>query len=220
MGFDQFSDNFLHPFMKKSPENIMENAIPGSQCNRKCTVDDNKICHFTFTLEYYHVLGGACDNCMRGNHSDCFNEHCVTGDGVERGILTVNRQLPGPAIRVCQHDTVIVDVDNEIEGTATTLHWHGLLQKGTPFSDGVPFLTQCPIHSSSIFRYVFHASDIGTHFYHSHAGLHKTNGLFGALIVREAAESDESSSLCDFDFDEFYLLCSDWLHEFGEEVSV
>lgn len=43
--------------------------------------------------------------------------------------------------------TLLVTVNNNItrpdEGTA--LHWHGFLQKGTQWFDGVPSAQQCPI---------------------------------------------------------------------------
>lgn len=192
----------------------MKYAVPGEDCNRKCSQSSQKVCHFKFTLEYYQVLGGACNDCSKGNHTDCFRAQCVIADGVERTFLAVNRQLPGPAIHVCQNDIIVVDVENLLDGMATTIHWHGLLQKATPYSDGVPFLTQCPIQYASTFRYTFYANEVGTHFYHSHAGLHKANGLYGALIVR----SKENEDLYDFDLPEFYLLCHDWMHEYAEEV--
>jgi Multicopper oxidase len=51
--------------------------------------------------------------------------------------LTINRQLPGPPIQVCFRDIVVVDVENHMDGTSTSIHWHGLRQFGSPFSDGV-----------------------------------------------------------------------------------
>jgi hypothetical protein len=41
----------------------------------------------------------ACAACPL-NQTACFNPQCVTADGYERGILTVNRGLPGPSIQV------------------------------------------------------------------------------------------------------------------------
>jgi FtsP/CotA-like multicopper oxidase with cupredoxin domain len=48
---------------------------------------------------------------------------------------------------------VIVSVHNNITGPedGTSLHWHGLLQKDTPWMDGVPSVTQCPIAPGSSF---------------------------------------------------------------------
>ena len=60
---------------------------------------------------------------------------CVLADGVERGILTANRMIPGPSIQVCENDRVIIDVENH-----------------TQYYDGVPFVTQCPIQQGNTFR--------------------------------------------------------------------
>lgn len=81
---------------------------------------------------------------------------CVLADGVERGILTVNRMIPGPSIQVCEGDRVVVDVENHMEGMEVTIHWHGILQKGTQYYDGVPFVTQCPIQQGNTFRYAIY----------------------------------------------------------------
>lgn len=106
--------------------------------------------------------------------------------------------MPGPLIDVCKGDTIVVDVENELMGESTTIHWHGLHQRESmckcisplsfnffsfsfnfkfilllliaPYFDGVPQITQCPILSQSTFRYEFKASNVGTHWWHSHTG--------------------------------------------------
>jgi FtsP/CotA-like multicopper oxidase with cupredoxin domain len=65
---------------------------------------------------------------------------------------------------------VIVDVENRLVATETAVHWHGLLQRGTPYMDGATFITQCPISEGATFRYTFVASELGTYFWHSHHG--------------------------------------------------
>ncbi|KAJ9592211.1 hypothetical protein L9F63_001212, partial [Diploptera punctata] len=40
----------------------------------------------------------ACINCLE-NEEDCYLPQCVTADGFEKGILTVNRRIPGPSIQ-------------------------------------------------------------------------------------------------------------------------
>jgi len=160
------------------------------------------------------MLFSACENCTKGDRHECFAAQCIAADGVERGFMSVNRQLPGPAIQVCKDDVVVVDVDNEMDGTGTTIHWHGLRQRETPFSDGVPFITQCPIHYGLTYRYAFYARDPGTHLYHSHSGQHKANGVYGAIVVRTP---DDESQLYDFDLPEFTMLASDWMHVYAEQ---
>jgi FtsP/CotA-like multicopper oxidase with cupredoxin domain len=138
----------------------------------------------------------------------------VTADGFERGFLSVNRQLPGPPIQVCKGDIVVVDVNNQMDGSGTTIHWHGLRQRGTPFSDGTPYVSQCPIDFGTTFRYTFYAEDLGTHFYHSHAGLHKSNGIYGAIVVRS---TDDNDHLYDYDPPSNILVVSDWMHQYSEQ---
>ncbi len=62
--------------------------------------------------------------------------------------------MPGPLIDVCQGDTISVTVTNNLAlGEATTLHWHGFHQVGTPFMDGTNMISQCPIHQYQQFEY-------------------------------------------------------------------
>ena len=141
---------------------------------------------------------------------------CVLADGVERGLMTINRQLPGPPINVCKDDMIVVDVHNEMDGTSTSIHWHGINQVETPYMDGVPYVTQCPIQYGSIFRYAFYVRETGTNFYHSHSGLHKTNGLYGALVVREPKKEDKNKKFYDYDLAEHVIVASDWMHDYAE----
>lgn len=61
-------------------------------------------------------------------------------------------------------------MENSLGSDSTTIHWHGQKQRGFPYMDGVPFVTQCPIQPHTTFRYQFIAEDPGTHFWHSHTG--------------------------------------------------
>lgn len=128
-----------------------------------------------------HFYPHNCHNSWILLSTACHNRKCVTADGVQRGILSINFQLPGPSLQVCKDDLIVVDVRNEAEGLSTSMHFHGMRQIDTPFMDGVPYLTQCPIPYGSTFRYAFHAKDGGTHFYHSHSGYQKIDGLFGEI---------------------------------------
>lgn len=94
------------------------------------------------SLNFLYSKLRACNRCAQGNITDCFNLHCLPMDGIERGVMSINRLIPGPYIHVCKDDLIVVDVVNMMGGTATTLHWHGLHMRDTPFMDGVPFITQ------------------------------------------------------------------------------
>lgn len=73
--------------------------------------------------------------------------------------------------QVCEGDKVVIDVFNAMEGMELTIHWHGVWQRGTQYSDGVPFVTQCPILNGNTFRYQWEAGNSGTHFWHAHTGI-------------------------------------------------
>ena len=127
--------------------------------------------------------------------------------------MSINRQLPGPPVEICKFDTIVVDVVNEIEGSSTTIHWHGYAQDHFPFMDGVPYISQCPISHGETFRYEFKAVQKGTFFYHSHAGHQKANGVQGAFIVRES----EDQKLYDFDLSEHVMILADWMDVMTED---
>ncbi len=76
-------------------------------------------------------------------------------DCVERLIIAINGQFPSPTIQAVQGDTVVVNLKNNLPTEGVTIHWHGISQKGTPFSDGAAFVSQCPINPGEIFTYKF-----------------------------------------------------------------
>lgn len=64
----------------------------------------------------------------------------MTEESNPRTIVTANRQIPGPAIQVCQNDILIIDVINRIPGKSVTIHWRGQPNHEAPFMDGVPMV--------------------------------------------------------------------------------
>ncbi len=110
----------------------------------------------------------------------------MTVDGsTYRLFIAVNGRIPGPTLVVEENQIVIVKVINKLTSEGITVHWHGMHQRKTPWMDGVAFVSQAPIVPGAEFTYIFEANPPGTHWYHSHAGAQRTDGLFGALIVRE-----------------------------------
>ena len=84
--------------------------------------------------------------------------HClkvITADGVPRMVTTVNKTIPGPPIIVYENQEVKIHVKNNLLDRSTSIHWHGLEQKGTPWMDGVGYITQCPITAGQTFTYKF-----------------------------------------------------------------
>lgn len=109
----------------------------------------------------------------------------LSPDGVKKDSIVVNGEFPGPAIEANWGDWIEVRVYNNITGPAegTGIHWHGITQKGTPWYDGVPGISQCPIAPGSSFTYRFQAGVYGTSWWHSHFSAQYTAGVFGPLII-------------------------------------
>ncbi|KAK8720077.1 hypothetical protein OTU49_013595, partial [Cherax quadricarinatus] len=84
---------------------------------------------------------------------------------------------------------------------------------GTPYMDGVPFLTQCPIPPDTYFRYSFYVPDAGTYYYHSHAEFQRGDGLYGGIIVRQPPGEDPNYNTYDFDLPQHTILVQDWMHK-------
>ncbi|OAY70332.1 Laccase-6 [Ananas comosus] len=71
-----------------------------------------------------------------------------------RDIVTINGMYPGPVVYAQEDDRVIVKVTNETPYNAT-IHWHGVRQRLSCWSDGPSYITQCPIQSGQTFTYEF-----------------------------------------------------------------
>ena len=145
------------------------------------------------------------------NDSRCTETITVDGNTF-RSILTINNRFPGPTLIVPNNSIVVVDVYNRLSSEATSIHWHGMHQMNTPWMDGVEHITQCGIAPSSSFRYIFRARPPGTHWYHSHSGAQRTDGLFGALIVKETYRYNITDGLL-IDRPENVITLLDWQKE-------
>ncbi|KAM3962212.1 uncharacterized protein ACR2FA_003712 [Aphomia sociella] len=182
-------------------------------CQRECKEgEEPMICYYHFNLEWYQTMSKACFDCPY-NLTDCSRPDCIPADGMNRPLNVVNRKMPGPAIEICQHDRLIVDVENDLMTEGTTVHWHGQHQRGSPYMDGTPQVTQCPILPETTFRYQFNASHAGTHFWHSHSGMQRADGAAGAFIVRKPKSQDPHGNLYDYDRSDHVMIVTDWIHE-------
>ncbi|KAK3676263.1 hypothetical protein LTR78_004013 [Recurvomyces mirabilis] len=89
-------------------------------------------------------------------------------DGVQLPMLVANGAFPGPVIEANWGDWIEVAVTNGLEIEGTAIHWHGFLQTGTPYMDGTPGVSQCPIAPGKTFTYRFRAELYGTSWWHGH----------------------------------------------------
>lgn len=120
---------------------------------------------------------------------DCTEAATVDGKTF-RAYIAINGQIPGPTLIVTYKQTIIVNVNNTLRAQGISLHWHGMLQYNTPWMDGTGFISQCPIAPGSSFKYIFRAAPSGTFWYHAHIEGQRTDGLFGALVIRETDNSN------------------------------
>ncbi|XP_053663075.1 uncharacterized protein LOC128712204 [Anopheles marshallii] len=163
-------------------------------CDRVCNrADWPRICRFELVVEKrtYHP---------DSNFAVTDNVSWVDGwKSSESPVIayyyTINGRYVGPTLTVCENDFLVVDVENRIPGESISLHWTGQSQRRTPFMDGVPMITQCPIASYTRFQYKFQADKAGTHLYHGFTGAERTQGLLGAFVVRSAYEQKHSPVL-------------------------
>ncbi|CAG8572170.1 2310_t:CDS:10 [Diversispora eburnea] len=128
-------------------------------------------------------------------------------DGFTRQLSTVNGQYPGPTIVVNKGDRIVMKIHNKL-GEPTAIHAHGMLQRGTPWFDGVPWMAQCVIPDDYEFTYNFTVSDqVGTHWYHAHETMQYVDGAFGALIIHDPDDPYKS----EYD-EEIIVMLNDYHH--------
>lgn len=105
-------------------------------------------------------------------------------NGKYKSNFLVNGQSPGPMILGDEGDWINVTVVNYLPVSAT-IHFHGILQKGTPWADGVPGLTQYPILSGDSYTHLFQFKEqYGSSWYHAHYRGYLTDGLYGPIYIR------------------------------------
>lgn len=220
---DAFSEKIVR---SKLPE------VPGRYCDRVCDRELRYHCVFNFRFETHQNNL----NCSTDQSSKCF------GDGNPREvtlIADVDEQVlsvPANSIVVCHGDEVTVNVANGLETDACTIHWHGLPMRpysdsnrmsqedSTQYSDGVPFVTQCPILPGQEFKwYNFNAEPSGTFWFHSHNPFQRDDGAYGTLVIRD--HPDERMELpgdlqellmesCDMT--EHSIILQEWYFNTGE----
>ncbi|KUI54191.1 Laccase-2 [Cytospora mali] len=136
----------------------------------------------------------------------------IAPDGYQKPVLLVNGAFPGPTIEANWGDTIQVTVTNNIaadengDEEGLTIHWHGFLQTATPWEDGVPGVTQCPIAPGKTYTYQFKAELYGTSWYHSHYSAQYTDGILGPIVIHGPNQRNH-------DIDIGPVMLQDWYHE-------
>ncbi|GJN07192.1 hypothetical protein PR202_ga25000 [Eleusine coracana subsp. coracana] len=116
-------------------------------------------------------------------HEFVVKEAAVTRLCKSQNIMTVNGQFPGPSLEVNEGDCLVVKVTNKGPYNVT-VHWHGVRQMRTGWSDGPEFVTQCPIRPGQSYTYRFTVQgQEGTLWWHAHSSWLRAT-VHGALIIR------------------------------------
>ncbi|KAJ9634649.1 hypothetical protein H2199_008934 [Coniosporium tulheliwenetii] len=150
-------------------------------------------------------------------------------DGAPREVYLINDRQPGPLIEAEEGDDIEVFVTNDLD-VETTIHWHGILQRGTPDMDGVPGVSQFPVPPGGNFTYRFSVKDeYGFYWYHSHFRAYYSDATRGPLMIHPspsrrrpfeelASGNDELSALLQAERDAAPVLLTDWYHRLSDEV--
>ncbi|KAJ8592033.1 laccase [Rhizopogon salebrosus TDB-379] len=139
----------------------------------------------------------------------------VNPDGFTRSATLAGGTFPGPLIAARKAHNFAINVINKLTDDSmfesTSVHWHGIVQNGTNYADGVSFVTQCPIAQNDSFLHAFDAGNqAGTYWYHSHYSTQQCDGLRGALIIYDP--HDPLSYLYDVDDETTVITLADWYH--------
>ncbi|KAH7370139.1 laccase TilA [Rhexocercosporidium sp. MPI-PUGE-AT-0058] len=150
-------------------------------------------------------------------------------DGFERDMIFMNGHYPGPTLDIEEGDNVEFVVYNKLPYN-TTIHFHGIEQLNTPWSDGVPGLTQTGIPPGESFVYKWTATQYGTYWYHGHYRGQLEDGLYGPINIKpkqgtphplgKISNSSEALHQLEEALDEAQpVLLSDWSHFTSERLT-
>lgn len=113
-----------------------------------------------------------------------------------RNVILTNGAFPGPALRLKVGECVDFKVVNKLS-VRTGIHFHGIEQRGTPWSDGTPGLSQSAIEPGATYMYRWEANEVGAFFYHAHYKGQIMDGLYGAIHISPADNQQTPFSLID-----------------------
>lgn len=135
-------------------------------------------------------------------------------DGVvKEKVMLVNGKILGPTIVADWGDWIEVTVINSLRHNGTSIHWHGLHQKGTQLHDGANGVTECPIPPGRSFKYRFRAEQYGTSWYHSHFSAQYGNGVVGTILIHGPASLPYEVDLGVFPISDYYYRTADRIVE-------
>ncbi|KAK0225280.1 laccase lcc5 [Armillaria fumosa] len=135
---------------------------------------------------------------------DDYTRMAALAGGTIKGDLIVGQKGDNFSINV------VNNLNDSSIGQSTSIHWHGLFQRGTSWADGTAFVTECPISHNSSFLYKFNAGDQArTFWYHSHLLTQYCEGLRGPMIIYDPLDPHAG---CTTSTMNTIITLSDWNH--------
>ena len=104
-------------------------------------------------------------------------------------MILVNGSFPGPTLRLTVGEEIDFIVRNHLRED-TSVHFHGIGQRHTPWADGTPGISQAPIRPGASYLYKWKAEESGVYFYHAHNHGQLMDGLYGAIIINAEPEAE------------------------------
>lgn len=148
--------------------------------------------------------GGVSSGAIGPSSSLVIANKVISPDGFNRsavlaGASASSLSFPGPVVRGYKGDHFAMNVIDQLTDTtmlrSTSIHWHGIFQRGSAYADGPVGVTQCPITPGNSFLYDFRVPDqAGTFWYHSHYLSQYCDGLRGAFVGTIATIPTEDST--------------------------
>ncbi|KAG4948117.1 hypothetical protein JHK82_041295 [Glycine max] len=106
-----------------------------------------------------------------------------------KSMVTVNGMFPGPRVVAREGDRSVVKVVNHVNNI--TIHWHGVRQVGSGWSDGPSYITQCPIQSGQSYVYNFSmVGQRGTLFWHAHTSCGEWWNVDPEALITQALHTE------------------------------
>ncbi|KAJ5625101.1 hypothetical protein N7510_001410 [Penicillium lagena] len=153
--------------------------------------------------------------------------------GITRPMIHTNGQFPAPRLSLNQGDSVEFYVQNDCP-FSVTVHFHeilttGIEQRGTPWSDGTPGVSQRPIEQGSSFLYQWTADQYGAYFYHAHHRGQIDDGLYGPIYITPASSverpfdlisnsSTDLKAMLEAEKNTSPIMLSDWKRYTSEQI--
>ncbi|KAL1748820.1 Cupredoxin [Schizophyllum fasciatum] len=178
--------------------------------------------------------GGASDAGKPVHYDIVVSEGVANPDGGgERMVYLINGEFPPKPLILNQGDDVEIVVTANIS-EATTVHWHGISQRGTPWSDGVPGVSQKAIQPGKSFTYRWSAHQTGLYWAHAHTKQQQDDGLYFPIFIRPAAETErpfsklaavaggsdaDAAAMAKAEANTNIVTIGDWRHRTSEETN-